>query len=138
MLLVILIAASLNVFTQTRSSSIVTTDETISFLLDENAKAREIIAAQEKRITDLEAQTAAEKENSDSIERSYNLAKSEIDSLRRANDALSRAVTLNEQTIALISSDRDKWKTEAKKQKKGKYKAYLIAAGAIALKLLIP
>lgn len=138
MLLLILIALNLNVFTQTRNSSIVTTDETIAFLLDENKKAREIIAVQEKRIADLESEVSLERENAGSIQQSYDSAKSEIDSLRRANDALSRAVTLNEQTIALLQSDRDKWKDEAKKQKKGKYKAYLIAAGAIALKLLIP
>jgi len=93
---------------------------------------------QEKRIDDLESEVSAERENAESIQKSYDSAKSEIDSLRRSNEALSRAVTLNEQTIALVTSDLDKWKDESKKQKKGKYKAYLIAAGAIALKLLIP
>jgi hypothetical protein len=51
---------------------------------------------------------------------------------------LHKAVSLNEQTISLLTADRDHWKEKAHKEKMGKYKAYIIAGAAIAVKLLIP
>lgn len=116
----------------------VTTDQTVSFLLDQNEKARQLIVAQEKRVKDLEAESAAERENGESVGRSYAAAQAEISALRSANESLHKAVALNEQTIAMIQSDRDRWKDKAKKEKSAKYKAYIVAAGVIALKFIIP
>jgi TolA-binding protein len=113
-------------------------DQTISFLLDQNDKAKNLITAQEKRIQDLEAEISAEKENGESIGKSYTAAQSEIESLKAANAALHKAVSLNEQTISLLQNDRDKWKDTAKKEKKAKWKAYIGLAGMIALKFLLP
>lgn len=137
-LLLLTIANGSNVFSQTKSSNTVKTDQTIAFLIIENEKANDLIFAQAARIETLETELAAEKENSNSISKSYELSLREISLLKQSNDALTRAVELNEQTIAALSTDRDKWRTEAKKQKKGKYKAIVVAASAIAFKLLIP
>jgi uncharacterized lipoprotein YajG len=142
--LTIALASSATSQTQTSNTapgndpSTVSTDQTVSFLLDQNEKAKALIAAQEKRIADLEAESTAEKENAVSLSKSYLAAQSEIGSLRSANEALHKAVALNEQTISLLTTDRDKWKDEAHKQKKAKYKAYILAGSIIALKFLIP
>jgi chromosome segregation ATPase len=122
----------------TVSTDPVTADQTISFLLDENDKARNLISVQEKRIQDLESEVSAEKENGESIGKSYSAAQAEISALKSANEALHKAVSLNEQTISLIQTDRDKWKDTAKKEKKAKWKAYAGLAGMIALKFLLP
>lgn len=132
------IALASNAFSQEKPSNTVPADQTISFLLDQNEKGRELIAAQEKRIADLEALAAAEKENGESTAKSYQLAVGEIESLKSANAALHRAIALNERTIAMIEADRDKWKTEAKKAKKAKYIAWAITAGTIALRIFTP
>jgi len=136
--LALIIVCASSAISQIQPSSTVTTDQTVSFLLDQNEKARDLIAAQEKRIADLETEIAAEKENSQSVTRSYDSAKREIDSLRAANEALHKVIVLNEQTIAALQADRDHWKDKAHKEKMGKYKAYIVAAGVIALKFLIP
>jgi chromosome segregation ATPase len=120
------------------SRDTVSADKTIAFLLDQNDKARSLITVQEKRIQDLEALNSAEKENGESIGKSYSAAQSEIASLKSANEALHKAVSLNEQTISLLQTDRDKWKDTAKKEKKAKWKAYAGIAGMIALKFLLP
>jgi TolA-binding protein len=123
---------------ENQTDTTVPADQTISFLLDQNDKAKSLITAQEKRIQDLEAEFSAEKENGESIGKSYTAAQSEIDSLKAANEALHKAVSVNEQTISLLQNDRDKWKDKAKKGKKAKYKAYIGLAGMIALKFLLP
>jgi chromosome segregation ATPase len=138
MLLALLIAPSFAVNSQTRASSTVTTDETISFLLTQNENAKSVIAAQENRIKDLESEVAVERENSASVSKSYESAKSEIVSLKQSNEALSRAVSLNEQTIALLQTDNQKQKDKAKRATRDKWKAIAVAAGAIALRFLIP
>lgn len=138
MLIAMLIAPLSAVNSQTRSSNTVASDETISFLLKQNDNAREVIAAQENRIKELEAEVAVERENSASIGKSYESAKSEISSLKQSNEALSRAVSINEQTIALLQADNQKQKEKAKRATRDKWKAVAVAAGAIALKFLIP
>lgn len=139
LLLIALVIAPLSVVnSQIKDSNIVSTDETISFLLKQNDNAREVIAAQENRIKDLESEVAAEKENSASIGKSYESAKSEISSLKQSTQALSRAVSLNEQTIALLQADNAKQKDKAKRATRDKWKAIAVAAGAIALRFLIP
>lgn len=137
-LTLLIIAASSTSFSQTQPSQIVGKNETVAFLIAENKNARGVIEAQEKHITDLEAQIAGEQEKSESLEKSYLSAKSEIESLRSSNEALRRAVKLNEQTLALLAEDNSKQKEKARKAEKKKYQAYLIAIGAIALKFLIP
>lgn len=134
----LLIALASNAYSQEKPSNTVSADQTISFLLDENEKGRALIAAQEKRIKDLEALAAAEKENGDSTAKSYQLAVAEIESLKAANAALHKAIALNERTIALIEADREKWKDSAKKAKKQKYIAWVVAAGSIALRFFTP
>lgn len=130
--------ASNNIAGDIIKSDSIPADQTISFLLDQNEKAKSLIAVQEKRIADLEAVSAAEKEAGESVSKSYSLAQGEIESLRSANAALHKAVLLNERTIALLETDRNKWKDTAKKEKRSKYKAYIITAGVIALKFFIP
>lgn len=137
MLIALLIAPSLNAVSQTKSSSTVSIDQTIAFLLKENEDNKNLIVAKERRIADLEALVAVEQENSASVGKSYEAAKSEIANLKSANESLRKAVSLNEQTIALLQSDNSKQKEKAKKATKAKWKAYAVAAGVIALKFLI-
>jgi glucosamine 6-phosphate synthetase-like amidotransferase/phosphosugar isomerase protein len=137
-LLALLIAFASPVYTQTQSSNIVSSDKTISFLIDQNEKARALIDAQDAHIKDLEVQLSAERENGESLSKSYAAAQAEIDALKSANDSLHKAVALYEQTISLLQTDRDKWKGKAKHERNAKLKAYAIAAGLIALKFLLP
>lgn len=147
----LLIALASNAYSQEKPSNIagnstsdvqstraIPADQTIAFLLDENEKGRALIAAQEKRIKDLEILAAAEKENGESTAKSYQLAVGEIASLKSANAALHKAIALNERTIAAIEADREKWKDSAKKAKKQKYIAWAIAAGSIAIRFFTP
>lgn len=136
-LLTLLIAQVLPVFSQTSVSRTVRKDETVAFLIQQNENAREVIGKQEKRIETLEAELAAEKENSASIGKSYESAKSEIASLKQSNEALSRAVALNEQTIELLKEDNAKQRDKAKKANKEKWKARAVAAAVIALQFLL-
>lgn len=96
-----------------------------------------MIEVQNARIKDLEAELAAEKENSDSLGKSYAGAKSEIDALKRSNAALERAILLNEQTIELLKLEVDRQREKVKKANKDKWKAIGVAAGAIALKIFL-
>jgi chromosome segregation ATPase len=123
---------------QTQSSATVPADQTVTFLIDQNEKARALITAQETRIKDLEAEVAAERENGESLSKSYASAEAEISALKQANESLHKAVTINEQTIGILQNDRDKWKDKAKKETRAKYKAYIVVAGMIALKFLLP
>jgi hypothetical protein len=138
LILGLIIALASNAYSQEKPSNTVGVDQTISFLLDENEKGRALIAAQERRIKDLEVLAAAEKENGDSTAKSYQLAVGEIESLKSANAALHKAIALNERTITAIEADREKWKGDAKKHKKQKYIAWAIAAGSIALRFFTP
>jgi hypothetical protein len=117
---------------------IVGKSETVSFLISQNENARTLIGVQEKRIADLESELTLEKENSDSISKSYEAAKIEISSLKTSNEALARAVQINETTIALLQEDNLKQRDKAKQANKGKWKAIAVAAGVIALKFIIP
>jgi peptidoglycan hydrolase CwlO-like protein len=147
-LLALIIAPAFHSFTQTPNSNTapsdkvstdtVPADQTITFLIDQNEKAKALITTQETRIKDLEAEVSAERENGESLTKSYAAAQAEISSLKNANESLHKAVTINEQTIALLQSDRDKWKDKAKKETRAKYKAWAVAAGVIALKFLLP
>jgi len=125
-------------YSQTQSSNTVPADQTVTFLIDQNEKARALIAAQETRIKDLEAEVAAEHENGESLSKSYTAAEAEITALRQANEALHKAVAVNVQTVAMLQTDRDKWKDKSKHERNSKYKAYVVIAGVIALKLLLP
>jgi chromosome segregation ATPase len=120
MLLALTIAGASASYSQTSDlntaqTPTVTVDQTIAFLLSENETSRQLIQKQTARITSLEAELSAEKENSESTSRSYENAKSEITSLRTANAALERAVALNEKTIALLQTDLEKTRREKKK-----------------------
>lgn len=136
-LLLLITAQSFTVFSQTKTSSTVTTDQTIAFLLKDNAEKKEEIAARDRRIADLETQVALEQENSASIGKSYDAAKLEIINLKAANESLRKAVSTNEQTIALLQSDDAKQREKVKKATKAKWKAYGAAAIAIAISYLL-
>lgn len=136
--LLLIIAASFNVYTQTLTSNTVKTDETVSFLLQQNQAANELIEKQKNRIADLENELIVERENSASIGKSYESARIEISALKSSNEALTRAVALNEQTIELLKADNTKQRDKAKQANKAKWKAYAALAGVIALKFLIP
>lgn len=122
----------------TTAGSSVGKAETVSFLINQVEAARALIAAQENRIGDLENEVAVEKENAASVSKSYELAQSEIVFLKQSNEALNRAVAVNENTIAILQADNAKQREKAKKAVKDKWKAYAVAVGAIALKLIIP
>jgi len=95
-----------------------------------------VINKQPAHITDLEAEGTAEKENSSSLNRSYENAKSEINSLRNANDALTKAVALNEQTIALLQGDLTKERASRKKWQKRTFQAVGTLAAIVFTKIL--
>ena len=97
-----------------------------------------MIEKQTARIADLESELASEKENSASVSKSYESAKTEISSLKISNEALARAVRINEGTIALLQEDNAKQRDKAKRATRDKWKAIAVAAGVIALKFLIP
>lgn len=134
----LLIALTSNGFSQTSDSKIVGKAQTVAFLIEQNKAANDLIEKQAARIADLEAELVAERENSASIEKSYSLARTEIGYLKQSNEALSRAVAVNEQTIELLKADNEKQRAATRKAKKEKWKAYGVAAVAVALKLLIP
>lgn len=137
-LLTILIIAGISpLFSQTSSSKVVSKSETVSFLIEQNKNARDLIEVQNARIKSLEAEVAAEKENSRSITVSYDFAVREIDALKKSNEALSRAVAMNESTIEMLKADNDKQKAKVKKANKEKVKAYIVAGVAIALKIFL-
>lgn len=122
-------------FSQTKDSTTAPTisvDQTIAFLLGENAASRKLIEKQTARIETLEAELSAEKENSESLSRSYENAKSEITSLRTANAALERAIAINEKTIALLQTDLEKTRASRKKWRNRTIKIGA-AIGAIVL-----
>lgn len=79
-----------------------------------------------------------ERENSASVSKSYELARIEIASLKQSNEALSRAVAINENTIALLQLDNQKQREKVKAANKAKWKAIAVAASVIALKFIIP
>lgn len=107
-------------------------------MLQQNTAANELIEKQKNRITDLEAEISIERENSASVSKSYESAKSEISSLKSSNEALARAVALNENTITLLQADNAKQRDRVKQANKAKWKAYGVAAVTVALKLLLP
>jgi hypothetical protein len=133
-----MIAFALPVYTQTQGSNTVSKDHTVTFLIDQNEKARALVDAEDAHIKDLEAQVSAEQANGESLSKSYAAALNEIDALKAANDSLHKALDLNQQTIALITADRDKWRDKARHERNSKLKAYAVAAGVIALKFLLP
>ena len=96
-----------------------------------------MIEQQDVRISDLEAELAVEKENSASIGKSYESAKSEIASLKTSNAALARAVAINEDTIAALQTDNAKQRGRAKKANADKWKVIAAASGVFILKLLL-
>ena len=138
MLLVLIIALNSVSFSQTKSSNIVTTDETISFLLKENKESKNSIAAAENRIADLESELIVERENSASISKSYETAQSEITSLKSSNTALARAVAINEDTIAKLQTDNAKQRGKVKNANKTKWSLIAGVVGLIALKFILP
>jgi chromosome segregation ATPase len=111
---------------------VVTKEAAISILTNEVAAARALVAANNERINTLDSQIKLETENSSSLSRSYEAAKSEIMSLRAANAALERAIASQEKTIALLQAELSK---ERKSKKKWQKRALSLAAVA-ALSLL--
>ena len=137
-LLLLITAPSFTIYSQTKDSSIVTTDETVSFLLSRNKEYKALISEQENRIADLQSELDVEKENSASIGVSYESAKSEIVSLKSSNAALGRAVAINEDTISKLQTENAKQKEKAKNAEKTKWKVIAVAAGIVALKFILP
>lgn len=110
----------------------------MSFLIEQNKNARDLIEKQNTRIADLENELIVERENSASVVKSYDSAISEISSLKSSNESLSKAVAINEQTISILQADNVRQREKAKKANLGKWKIIAAAAGVIALKFLIP
>lgn len=138
LLLTLIIAFVSNSFSQTSTSPTVSKSETVAFLIEQNKSANDLIEKQNNRLTDLENELIVERENSASIAKSYELAKSEIGFLKQSNEALTRAVAINENTIALLQTDNLKQRERVKKANQAKWKAIAVAAVAVGLKLLIP
>lgn len=138
MLVTLIIAPNLYHFSQTSGSPTVSKTQTVAFLIEQNKNARVLISKQENRIKDLESELAEEKENSNSLFKSYESAKSEISSLRESNAALTRAVAINENTIAILQEDNKKQRDKAKNATKKMWQAIAVAAGSIALRFIIP
>jgi chromosome segregation ATPase len=118
------------------SKSKPTNQKTIDFLLDQIDGANTVIEANKTNIAALEAEIKLEKENSASLNNSYEAAKREIVALRTANDALQKAVELNNQTITLLKSDNEALKLKNKRLKKDKLRAYAVALGIFLIKVL--
>lgn len=114
----------------------VSREKTISMLISEVKAARELIKTQDENIIALENQIKSEQENADSLEKSYTAAKSEINSLRTANDALTKAVALNEQTIALLQTDLTKERASKKKWRSRTFKIGATLAAIVLTKVL--
>lgn len=112
--------------------------QTISFLIEQNKAARDLIEKQDARIADLESEVALEKENGASIAKSYESAKSEIISLKTSNAALARAAWINEQTIATLQTDNAKQREKTKRATKQKWEAIAAACGVVILKFILP
>ena len=137
-ILLLIIATGCAIYSQTPvSPTVVGKGETVSFLIEQNSNARELIAAQNKRIGDLENELVVERENSASFSKSYAAAASEINSLKTSNAALLKAVALNEQTVALLQTDNAKQREKAKKATREKWKAYAVAAATVAATVLL-
>jgi septal ring factor EnvC (AmiA/AmiB activator) len=105
-------------------------------LVGEVKAGRELVEAQRAEIATLEKQLAAEKANSASLATSYQAAEREIEQLRRSVGFLERAITLNEQTIAVLKSDNERLKGEARKSRKRAVLATLAAGGMLAARVL--
>ena len=138
LVLLLTIVSNSNGFSQTSASKTVSKSETVAFLIEQNKAATDLIEKQTARINDLENELIVERENSASVSKSYELSKTEISALKTSNEALSRAVAINEGTIAILQEDNARQRDKAKKANNAKWKAYGIAAVAVALKLLIP
>ena len=138
LLLTLIIAANFASFSQTPDSPTVPKGQVVSFLIEQNKNARDLIEKQNTRISDLETEVAFERENAASLGKSYESAKSEISSLKTANEALARAVAINEQTVSILQTDNAKQRDKAKRAVRDKWKVILVAAGIFALKLAIP
>ncbi len=137
-LLTLIIAANFACFSQTLDSPTVPKGQVVSFLIEQNKNARELIEKQNTRIADLENELIVERENSVSIGKSYELAASEITALKTSNEALARAVAINEQTVSLLQADLALQREKAKRAVRDKWKVILVAAGVVALKFILP
>ena len=138
LLLTLITALNFAVFSQTSPSPTVAKGQTVTFLIEQNENARTLISQQEKRIADLENELIVERENSASIGKSYESAKTEIVNLKTSNESLARAVAVNENTIALLQADNAKQREKAKKAKRDKWKIIAAGAALVALKIFIP
>jgi chromosome segregation ATPase len=132
--LIVIFIAPIAVNCQTSSpekpSPTVSKEQTVARLISEVKAARELIRVQNEQIAALENQLQTETENSSSINRSYENAKSEINSLRTANDALEKAVALHTETITLLQSDLIK---ERQSKKKWRVRTFKIGATLAAI-----
>gem|GEM_PF-6422657 len=118
------------------NSQIVSKEQTVARLVSEVKAARTLVNAQNDQIAALENQVKTETENSTSLNRSYQNAKSEINSLRAANDALTKAIVLNEQTIALLQGDLREERASKKKWRSRTFKVGATLAAIVLTKML--
>ena len=121
--------------TPAQGSPVVSDEQLIAQLVGEVKTGRELIRAQREQIAALEAQVAAEKANGTSLATSYKAAEREIEQLRKSIGFLERAVGLHEQTVAVLQSDNERLKGEARKSRRRAALAGLIAAGSIAARV---
>ena len=108
-------------------------EEVIARLIREGKAGRELIASLESEVIDRQKEIELAKQNSASLEKSYAAAERELATLRLAVEALRSAFDAQEQTIALVTEQRDKERAGRKKANK---RAALATIGSVALIIL--
>lgn len=120
----------------TAALRLATAEARISHLINEVKKGRTFTAANLTKIDDLEARLKAELQNSISLEKSYASAVREIESLRIALMYADLALKAKDQTITLLTEQRDDARTRAKNANKRATVATITALILGALKFL--
>jgi chromosome segregation ATPase len=123
--------------TPANDSASASEQEAIAQLAAEVKAGRALIVSLRAERDAFAAQAEVERKNASSIQRSYDAAQTELASKDRAIEALTRAVSLHEKTIAMLAERERVLSKEVKKQKKHAVIAALVAVGTIASKFLL-
>lgn len=111
-------------------------EQTVARLVAEVRAGRELIAEQRAALAALEEQVRIEQANSASVAASYASAQREIEQLRSSINHLERAIRLHEQTIALLTTDRDRARAGERRANRRALWATVGAVASIAIKFL--
>ncbi len=111
-------------------------EQVVAQLIAEVKTGRVLVESLRAERDALSAQVEAEKQNSASIQKSYDSAQAEIAAKDKAIGHLERAIALHEKTVALLQDSNAGLKAEVKKHKKRAVLATLVVIGSIALKVL--